>query len=101
MQVSRTRLTGYPIARAVSAFSPTQQAAFQNTNSAATAFGLTPSTGTGMPAPTTFAGGVQGYSSLPLFQQSVNDLAAMSPQQWAQMQQLFPSMGYGPKPMVK
>ena len=55
----------------VAAFNPTQQAAAQANIGAAEAFGLVqPNTLTayqGMPEPTTYAGGVQGYSSAPIF----------------------------------
>ena len=66
----------------VAAFSPMQQAAFQGTDQMASAFGM-PTTGGQqyMPAPTTFADGTQGYSSQPLFQQSVDALAAARPAQ--------------------
>jgi hypothetical protein len=66
----------------VAAFSPAQQSAFQNTAGAADAFGLASPTDPygGMGAPTDF-GGVQGYSSAPLYQQSVDALAANRPGQ--------------------
>ena len=66
----------------VAAFSPAQQAAFQNTAGAAGAFGLASPADPfgGMGAPTDF-GGVQGYSSAPLYQQSVDALAANRPGQ--------------------
>ena len=66
----------------VAAFSPAQQAAFQNTAGAAGAFGLASPNDPygGMGAPTDF-GGVQGYSSAPLYQQSVDALAANRPGQ--------------------
>ena len=66
----------------VAAFSPAQQAAFQNTAGAAGAFGLASPTDPfgGMGAPTDF-GGVQGYSSAPLYHQSVDALAANRPGQ--------------------
>ena len=54
----------------VAAFSPMQQASFQNTADTASAFGLSAPTSQrdimgGMPAPTQYAGGVSGYSSAP------------------------------------
>ena len=66
----------------VAAFTPTQQAAFGNTAGMAGAFGLASPTDPygGMGAPTNF-GGVQGYSSAPLYQQSVDALAANRPGQ--------------------
>jgi hypothetical protein len=61
----------------VAAFTPMQQAAFQNTGNLADSFGMaSPATERdlmgGMNDPTTYRGGVQGYSSQPLFQQSKN-----------------------------
>lgn len=66
----------------VAAFSPMQQASFQGTDMMAGAFGM-PTTGGQqyMPAPTQYAGGVQGYSSQPIFQQAVDTLAAQRPAQ--------------------
>ena len=63
----------------VAAFSPMQQAAFANTGQAAAAFGL-PGGGMtgmeGMPAPTEFAGGIQGSSSTPLYNEMLSALQA-------------------------
>lgn len=71
----------------VAAFTPMQQAAFQSTSDAASAFGMgTPMSQQdvmgGMPAPTTYAGGVQGYSSAPMFEQSVDQLRQRRPGQY-------------------
>ena len=71
----------------VAAFTPMQQAAFQNTADTASQFGLAAPTSQqgimgGMPAPTTYAGGVQGYSSAPMFEQSVADLKKLRPGQY-------------------
>lgn len=70
----------------VAAFTPMQQAAFQNTADTAGAFGMaSPSSQQdimgGMPAPTEFAGGVRGYSSAPMFEQSQAELARRRPAQ--------------------
>lgn len=74
----------------VAAFSPMQQAAMQNTNDAAAAFGMRGGDAmAGMPAPQTFAGGVQGYSSAPMFQQSLDTLAAQRPGQFAALNAPF------------
>ncbi|MEY4863800.1 MAG: hypothetical protein RLZ51_1895 [Pseudomonadota bacterium] len=75
----------------VAGFTPMQQAAFQNTNDAASAFGMAAPTDAmaGMPAPQTFAGGVQGYSSAPMFQQSIDALAAQRPGQFAALNAPF------------
>ena len=51
----------------VAAFSPMQDAAFQNTQDAASAFGMNTGEGRFMPEPTEFAGGAMGYSSAPIF----------------------------------
>jgi hypothetical protein len=69
----------------VAAFNQMQQAGFQNTAGMADAFGLAGG-GTGMegmPMPTTYAGGVQGYSSAPMFEQSMAELEARRPGQYA------------------
>jgi hypothetical protein len=72
----------------VAAFSPMQSAAFGATGQAAEAFGMAPSGfasqayGGGMPAPREFAGGTMGYSSAPLFDQAVQELAARRPGQF-------------------
>ena len=72
----------------VAAFTPMQQSSFQNTSDMASAFGLaTPSSQQdiygGMPAPTTYANGVRGYSSAPMFEQSMAELEARRPGQYA------------------
>ena len=70
----------------VAAFTPFQEAGFQQTADVASAFGMGPQMSQtdimgGMPAPTEFAGGVRGYSSAPLYQQAVDELAAQRPAQ--------------------
>ena len=65
----------------VAAFSPMQDAAFQNTLEAASAFGMNTGSGQYMPEPTEFAGGAMGYSSAPIFEQSVENLAQFRPAQ--------------------
>ena len=72
----------------VAAFTPMQQAAFQNTADTASAFGMAAPMSQqdiygGMPAPTSYAGGVQGYSSAPMFEQSMAELEARRPGQYA------------------
>lgn len=66
----------------VAAFTPQQRAAFAGSNQAASAFGLPSAQGTGLPAPETFAGGVQGYSSFPLYEQALAQLEATRPGQF-------------------
>lgn len=83
----------------VAALSPMQMAAMQNTNDAAAAFGMGGGDAmAGMPAPQTFAGGVQGYSSQPMFQQSLDALAAARPGQFAAMQAPFINPVTGAEP---
>lgn len=66
----------------VAAFSPLQQAAFQGTDQMSAAFGMPTSGGAAyMPQSQTFAGGVQGYSSAPIFTQAKADLASNAPAQ--------------------
>lgn len=66
----------------VAAFTGMQNAAFDNTSAAAQAFGLGGGAGSaGMPAPQTFAGGVQGYSSAPIYEQAIDTLTAKAPGQ--------------------
>ena len=76
----------------VAAFTPLQEAAFGNVAGQAGAFGLqTPAGGAmaGMPAAQEFAGGVRGYSSAPLFEQSVAELAARRPAQKSYIDSFF------------
>jgi len=84
----------------VAAFTPMQQAGFQNTADVAGAFGMaTPVSQRdimgGMGAPTQYANGVMGYSSQPLYQQSLDQFAAARPSQKAYIDSFFidPSSG--------
>ena len=83
----------------VAAYNPTQQAAAQANIGAAEAFGLVqPDTLTayqGMPQAQTFAGGVQGYSSAPMFEQGIETLRQKQPGTMAQYDALF---GAGTQP---
>lgn len=88
----------------VAAFTPMQQAAFQNTSDAASAFGMaTPMSQQdvmgGMPAPTSYAGGVQGYSSAPMFEQSMAQLQERRPGQYEALNAPFinPYTGASPE----
>ena len=91
----------------VAAFTPMQQAGFQNTANMAGAFGMAAPTSQqdimgGMDAPTQYAGGVSGYSSAPIFQQSVDALAAARPAQKSYIDSFFidPTSGqYAYQPM--
>ena len=79
----------------VAAFTPMQEAAFRNTAGTAGAFGLAGGdmsqsdiTG-GMPAPTTYAGGVRGYSSLPIYEQALEAFGEARPGQKRHIDSLF------------
>jgi hypothetical protein len=62
----------------VAAFNDNQSNAMQNNANAASAFGLLAPTDAmaGMPTPTTFANGMKGYNSMPLYDQAMTDLKA-------------------------
>lgn len=86
----------------VAAFSPMQNAAFQNTAGAASAFGMSAPTGggvSGMPQPQTFAGGIQGYSSGSLYDQALRELQQRNPGQYGAITDMFinPDTGAAPK----
>lgn len=69
----------------VAAFSKAQEDAFRNNAMAASAFGMGGG-GTGMegvPEPTEFAGGIRGYSSIPLLEEAMSELKSRSPGQYA------------------
>ena len=94
----------------VAAFSPMQQQSMQSTGNAASAFGLAPQgfdAMAGMPQAQTFAGGIQGYSSAPLYEQSLDNLFANAPAQYRALNQQFidpftgarPRSAYGATPM--
>jgi len=75
----------------IAAFTPMQQAAMQSTADFGSAFGLMPQIDVmaGMPQAQTFAGGIQGYSSAPLYEQAVAELAARRPGQAALINRQF------------
>lgn len=73
----------------VAAFSPMQEAAFAGTNQAASAFGLPTSEGTGLPEAETFAGGIRGFSSAPLFEQALAQLEESRPGQFNAITDFF------------
>lgn len=79
----------------VAAFTPMQEAAFQTTADVASAFGTPGGSMSqsdimgGMPAPTTYAGGVRGYSAAPMYEQSLDELGARRPGQKALIDSLF------------
>lgn len=76
----------------VAAFTPMQQQAMQATGSAASAFGLAPQgfdATAGIPQAQEFAGGLMGYSSQPLYQQSVNAFRQARPAQAMALEGMF------------
>lgn len=88
----------------VAALTPLQISGLQNTGQAASAFGLASPTDpmAGMPQSQTFAGGVQGYSSAPMFDQALAEFAQRNPGQAAAMADMFinPQTGALPTPVV-
>ena len=72
----------------VAAFTPMQEAAFRNTADAASEFGLGGGDMSardlrgGTDAPTTYAGGVRGYSSAPMYEDMLAQLEANAPGQY-------------------
>tara|TARA_R110000868_G_scaffold139427_4_gene354174 strand:+ start:996 stop:1649 length:654 start_codon:yes stop_codon:yes gene_type:complete len=89
----------------VAAFTPMQQAAFQNTADAADAFGMSSPTSQrdimgGMDAPTTYANGVQGYSSAPMYEQMLAELQAKNPGQYKAIMDMFINPTGGTAPLA-
>jgi hypothetical protein len=84
----------------VAAFTPMQEAGFRNTSRAARAFNMDGGDLTGMegmPQAQTFAGGVRGYSSAPIYEEALAQLEARNPGQFAAIQNMFinPQTGQG------
>ena len=76
----------------VAAFTPMQQASFQNTGQAANAFGMAGGGLLGMegvPQAQEFAGGQMGYSSAPMFEQALQQFADNRPGQYRAIQNMF------------
>ena len=74
----------------VAAMTPMQEAAMRNVSSAAEAYGLESAAGQEIaPQPQTFAGGVRGYSAMPLYEQALAELEARAPGQYAAMTNYF------------
>ena len=83
----------------VAAMTPMQTAAGQGINTAANAFGLgSGELSMGMPAPQTFAGGVQGYSSGGLYDEALAELQRRAPGQYDAITGMFinPQTSAGP-----
>jgi hypothetical protein len=84
----------------VAAMTPMQMSAGQGINTAAGAFGLgTNDLSMGMPAPQTFAGGVQGYSSGNLYDQALRELQMRSPAQYDAITGMFINPRTGSTPL--
>ncbi len=75
----------------VAAFSPMQDAAFQNTQDAAMAFGMNSGAGSYMPTPVQ-DGGAIGYSAAPIYDAAKANLAEYSPA----TAEYIPSFGIDP-----
>jgi len=73
----------------VAALTPTQQAARSNVGQFAKAFGLQGVQDMALGQPTTYEGGIQGYSSGSLYDQAVQELAAKRPGQYGAIQRQF------------
>jgi hypothetical protein len=75
----------------VAALSPQQMQSMQSTQAAGEAFGLAApgSFSTGLPQAQTFAGGMQGYSSAPMFNQAVYELSQNNPNSYGRYQNLY------------
>ena len=85
----------------VAAMTPMQEAAMANTNAGASAFGLAAGQGTGMPEAQTFAGGVRGYSSAPMFEAALAELKARNPAQYAALLAPFINPKTGAAPVAR
>lgn len=72
----------------VAAFTGQQMAGFNNASQAANAFGMG-SAAPDMPQAQTFAGGVQGYSSAPMFEQALQSLKTSRPGQYEAIMNQF------------
>ena len=79
----------------VAAFSPMQTAAMQSAADAATAFGMAPQMNVmaSIPTPTEYVGGVRGYGSGDIFEQSVNEFQKRQPEQ----NQIYSNLFTGPR----
>ena len=75
----------------VAAFTDNQTAAMQNNNNTASAFGLLAPTDamSSMPTPTTYANGMKGYSSMPIYDQAMAELTASNPENMDAYDALF------------
>jgi len=99
----------------VAAFNPMQESAFRSTGTAADAFGMGPASTVpsgatfgphsptwatdGIQAPTTYKGGIRGYSGMPMYTEALNTLEQQRPFQKQQLEQQFidPTTGLTPE----
>ena len=89
-EISKIGYTPY-YGPSVAAFSPMQVAAMQSAADFGTAFGMAPQmdVAASLPEAQQFAGGISGYSSAPLYEQAVAELAARRPAQAAAIESQF------------
>jgi hypothetical protein len=83
----------------VAAMTPMQEAARSNINAGASAFGMAAPTSSGMPEAQTFAGGVRGYSSAPMYEAALAELKARYPGQYNAIMSQFIDPVTGALPM--
>lgn len=83
----------------VAAMTPMQDAAMSNINAGASAFGMAAPTSSGMPEAQTFAGGVRGYSSAPMYEAALAELKARYPGQYNAIMSQFTNPVTGAMPM--
>lgn len=86
----------------VAAFTPMQEASFQNTADAMSAFGMAAPSNpmAGMPTPQTFAGGVRGWSSAPMYEAAVEALRLKNPAQYNAIMSMLDSFRQQAQPAV-
>jgi hypothetical protein len=76
----------------VAAFNPMQLQSMKTTGDAASAFGLAPQgfdATAGIPTPTSYAGGIQGHSSMPLYNEAMAAFTAARPAQANAINNMF------------
>lgn len=76
----------------VAAFNPLQLQSMKTTGDAASAFGLAPQgfdATAGIPTPTNYAGGIQGYSSMPMYNEAMAAFTAARPAQANAINNMF------------
>jgi len=86
----------------VAAFSPMQEQSMRTTGGAASAFGMAPKgfdATAGIPEAETYAGGIRGYSSMPLYREALEALKTDRPAQYKALTDMFinPTTGASPQ----